>query len=523
MSDTPDILQEAEDISAGETDKDLTKDSQSANTQEPVTDTKEPQNQPETTQPQETNPEDELKPQHVDQKYPILIPAEYDPKAATLAIPPAFEAYIKQKFDNVPNVGLESTEKINHWSDAITNGLRLVPMQQMYKNTLEDPDSHWAQEVNIEGKSLKAEKPQLTQTSGIISGERARLRFKAFMGVGYNLTIPLWHTGLWITFKAPSEGRLLELQRELIQDKIVFGRLTYGLSLSSMIATNVGRLMQLATEQTYYCNLKTDKPLMEIISANDIPTLIWGLAATIWNNGYNYERACTHDPEKCQHVEKGKIDLTKLQWVNDKALSPWCLAHMRRKKQGEITLEDIDRYKKEILQLQNRSIEAKVNNNTFKIDLSVPTAAQYLERSGEWIDSVTSAVSDSIEQSLSEEDRNRYILQNAQSTSLRQFAHWVQAIYFAESSVTDKETIDGILDDISADAPLRADIESQIRRYIEDSAISVIGIEDYKCPSCHKSQTYQPKNEYFKSIIPIDPLQTFFYLLVQKLAPVMSQ
>ena len=65
----------------------------------------------------------------------------------------------------------------------------------------------------------------------------------------------------------------------------------------------------MAIEHIYQISVSTDKPLRDLISVHDIPTLIWGMAVTIWNPGYQYRRACTHAPDKCNHVAEGKIDL----------------------------------------------------------------------------------------------------------------------------------------------------------------------------------------------------------------------
>lgn len=461
-----------------------------------------------------------IKPQKVDAKYPIFIPVDnFDPMKGFIRMPSSFEDYVTAKLNNAPKILIGENEESNKWRRAVIEGLDLTTVGDMYRSSLEREDAEWAQSIDANGKALMASAPELAKTSGeALSGERATLRFLKFAGLGSIFSIPLWHTGIWITIKTPSEATLLELNREMTSEKIDLGRATHGLALSAVSATYAEKLVKVAIDHIYTTNLKTDKNLLDVISCHDIDTIIWGLACAIWNNGFQYARGCTHDPEKCHHVVEEKIDVSKLLWVNKNALTPWQVAHMARKRQGEVTMEDVERYQKEMLDIQPRRITMDVPNseNKFYMDLKVPTVSEYFERSSDWIQSVVSSVERALTIDPSDDERNSFIDHNARSTLMRQYSHWVEGIEFDTNVIKDRETIDTQLEWLSGIDETRNKFIDEVKKYINDSAISVIGIPSYTCPNCKNEQKYTAKNDSLYSIIPLDIINTFFYLHVQK-------
>lgn len=495
----------------------------------PAVDSGEKEAEQETSESTENTPKEAAQPeeeylfnlQNVKGEFPIFLKVEkFDPQATTVTLPGSTREYVVSKISDAPNTRLDDSAKSGHWSEVMRSGLDMIPQEGMYQGSLEREGTEWQQAIDNQGKRLMGVAPQLSNVSGeALSGERGALRFLRFAGLGSVFMVPLWHTGIWITLKTPSEARLLELNREMLMDKIQLGRSTYGLALSATVSAYTERLLKVAMEHLYSSNLKTDKHLFDVISSHDIPSIIWGMACVIWNNGFQYERACTHNPEKCNHVVQEKLDVTKLSWVNKNALTPWQVAHMSRKKSGEVTMEDVERYRKEMLSLQNRRIELKTttNDNSYYFDLHVPTIREYFEHSNDWISSVVSGVEKSLEIEPTDNERIQFVTQNAQSTIMRQYSHWVENITFGDNTINDKETIETILEYTSVDDDVRDKFTAEVKKYINDSVVSVIGIPTYECPKCGGKQKYNGRNDSLYSIIPLDMLQTFFSLLVQKI------
>lgn len=468
------------------------------------------------------------KPQNVKPEFEVSIKikdSEKNEGDILIVLPPAVKEYIYAKLGATPNTPLDDAVGSSKWANALQTSMNYVPISQVYQSTLEQEDAEWHQSIDVNGKPLFANSPNLTNVSGeALSGERGTLRFMKFTGLGTVFTVPLWHTGIWLTLKTPSEARLLELYREIMMDKIGLGRANYGLALSALVYVYSERVVKMALEQMYSTNLKGYDDLLDVISCHDVPTIIWGMACAIWNNGFQYERPCSHNPEKCNYVATERLDVSKLLWVNKNAFTPWQLNLMTRKKSGSVTMEEVARYKSELVHSQERRISIKAaNGSEFFMDLNIPTAKQYFEYSNDWANSVVSSVEQSLQSEPSETDRNTFIAETARASIMRQYAHWVSSIIFDDNTISDKPTIESILENLSADDEVRTQYSTQVRKYINDTAVSVIGIPSYKCPNCHGEQKYEPRNESLYSIIPLDIVNTFFYLHVQKTRSIRSR
>ena len=467
-----------------------------------------------------------LKSQNVKPEFPIFIKIDSAERTVNkVSMPSTFMDDRRSRVGDSLDPKLAGSAGAREWHDGVIRGEALLHEDDIYRATVENPNAEWHQAIETQGRKLMGSVPQLASVSGeALSGERGALRFMRFAGLGTIFSIPLWHTGIWITLKTPSEARLLEFNREMITDKINLGRDTHGLALSAMVSAYSDRLLKVAMDHLYTSNLKTDKDLFDVISSHDIPLIIWGMACVIWNNGFQYERSCTHDPEKCNHIEQEKIDVTKLLWVNKNALTPWQVSHMTRRKGGEVTMEDVERYKKEMLNQQNRRVAMPGNDGqSYYFDLHVPTIREFIDHSNDWINSIVYSIERALEEEPGEDQRQAFITQNSKSTIMRQYAHWIDAIAFDDNTINDKETIGSILEYLSSDDVARDKYMQEIKNYIDDSAVAVIGIPTYDCTNCGGKQKFDSKNEALSAIIPLDILQTFFSLLVQKTISILAR
>jgi hypothetical protein len=112
-------------------------------------------------------------------------------------------------------------------------------------------------------------------------------------------------------------------------------------------------------------------------------------------------------------------------------------------------------------------------------------------------------------------ERNEYIFNQGQSTSLRQYSHWISSIILGDNNIIEsKEDVENILGHLSADDNFRNGVMEKIKEYISTTVVSLVGIPTYDCPACGKEQKSPlPKHT---SVIPLDVIQVFFTLLMQK-------
>lgn len=436
---------------------------------------------------------------------------EIDDSDYVTALPSDFTDRIIKQIDLSPNVNLNDSKEGREWATTVSDGIQKASFDGVYRETLEDPGAFFEQGVKSESGILSASASKFKHVENeTLKGERAVMRLMSHLGLGAVFRVPLWNSGFWITLKAPAEADILELQREIISDKILLGRSSYGLAHSNTTSYMVDRVLDFALKHMYQSSLKTTEDIRTVISCHDIPTIIWGLACTIWPHGFQYQRACTTDVEKCQHIVKERLNLGKILWTNTKSLSQWQIAHMTSVASNSMDIEQVQRYKKESLSCQNRQVT--VNKGTakeIKFILKVPTATQYIESGYKWIGEITDLVNRTITSDKTTNEKNAFIASNGKATALRQYTHWIHSIEFNTNIIEDTETIESTLNALSSDDAIREQLMKHIVEYINHTTITVIGIPVYDCPNCGGEQKTNVELPQHTNIIPIDVYTTF--------------
>lgn len=312
-------------------------------------------------------------------------------------------------------------------------------------------------------------------------------------GIGTIFQTPLWHTGIWVTLKAPSENELIELNRIITSDKIEVGRHTYGLAFSNIMSYTTDRLVDFTLEHLYDTSLKTsDLPeggLKSLINSQDYPALIWGLVCTMYPNGFQFSRACTNNPEKCTHITNEILNLSKISWVNRAALTEWQKTHMSSRSSNSRDIASVRRYQEELKKIQKRVVKfSEGTDSEFSITLKTPTLSEFIESGHRWIGDTVAYVDETLGRDANDKERNIFITRHSQATAMRQYIHWIDSIEFAGNIIDDRETIEGTLNVLSADNDARDGFMNEISKYIHSSTINVIGIPVYDCRNVIKSK-----------------------------------
>lgn len=454
---------------------------------------------------------------------PGKVTGEENNRVLTVALPSALPDYIDSVLSAAPNTELGTNEHNQLWASVINGGMENTPMHAIGLSALEDPKASWGQGVEHPSKTmLSATDPKTkTATGQVLEGEQAQLQFLRYAGLGSLFTVPLWHTGIWITLKCPSDTELMDVHRALANDKIELGRSSFGLSLSAATAHTSELLVALALRNVYMSSIKVGNTseLQDIISSQDVPAIIWALACVVWNSGFDFQRGCTHDPEKCNHIHKERIDLSKLYWVNKNALTDKQIAHMYKRQSGSMSKDEVAAYQAEFSASRTTRLTFRENDAPFHFELQVPTIRKYFENANTWIYATVAAVEHAVTATDDEQERRQMVLENARVTVMRGYGHWVKSIIFNENVMQNEKDISGLLDRLSAELEIATAFENGVKQLINETLISLVAIPDYECPSCHKKQMHKDETEAnpLKALVPIDPINTFFSLLVHRL------
>lgn len=413
-----------------------------------------------------------------------------------------------------------SQDELSKYRTAIERALIHHPMPNIETSPFDRDDSFWRQSVEHNGDEIAAGRPRFAN-SGKLSGDAALFKVRAAAGLGTIVNVPLWHTGIWLKIKAPSESTLLELERRIAMEKIDLGRATVGVAFSNAAIYLNSFLVDMILNHVYdgtYHDL-SPKALKKVIKVTDIPQLVWGMACSIWPNGYRLVQPCVSDPTKCRHLNEAHVNVSKLSWVDNRSLSTMQRNHMSYR-DGNTTDEQLVAYSKEHLAPQTTKL--KINEN-MSVRLAVPTIEEHEIAGFRWIDNIVRMTDEAFGQSIRGEERNDYISQQGSMSNLRRYSHWIKSIDFSDDSTADdSESIDVSLDGLTANDEIRKIIVDGVETFIRKTVINAIGIPRYECPSCGGEPNEYDVPERLSEIIQLEINEIFFTLQYTRVSKVLA-
>lgn len=476
--------------------------------------------------PPEDKPKFRYQRQYTVQDFPHNLEKSAD-NSEQISLPSYFREATEDFLKNLPNANIAVSDEARDWANVLQEGLTYLPNSKTYKNTLNNPEVEFHNTVKHNGNDLITKPPRHKSVENqTLQGEPAVMRIISQLGLGSLMQVPLWHSGIWVTFKPPGESEIVELYRRLVNRKIEFGRYTSGLVFSNIGVYFTNELVDFAIAHIYDLSAKspdiTIENIKDHIVSQDIPSLIWGMVSSIYPKGFRYRRACNADALKCNHVVEATLDVSKLQWTNTKGLTEWQKAFMHSRQTKFRSLEEIQRYKSELRLMQKYRFSLDNESEIF-FTVKNPTLTEYIDAGHQWIGEIVSAVEAVLDIEVSDKQREEEITRRGQATTLRQYAHWIDTIELGSNVINDRKTIEETLNHLSSDDVIRNKILSEIVNYINRSTISLIGIPVYTCPACGETQEFEQADtglQNFTNIIPLDVGLVFFGLIVQRISKI---
>jgi len=429
-------------------------------------------------------------------------------------------ADLKETGGNHPNVEIETDQSTRRWVQELDLGSTNLLRDEPFQDTLDQEGGDWQQTVDAAGVQLGISRPRFAENGTVLTGERAVMRMTAALGLGTIHQVPLWHTGIWVSFKAPSEAAILELERRIGNVKTTLGRMTNGLVFSNTSVHLINDLLDFALQHVYDTNAKEMSPqyLESVVLVTDIPLILWGLASAIYPNGYPYSRSCINTEKVCNHVFEALLNLSKLMWTNRAVLSEWQTKRMSQRK-TRMTDEDLKRYAEE--HKYNRERRVQITDN-IAITLAVPTIEQYYNSGNAWIANIVKVMEGAFGEEIRGDERDAYITNQGRLTNLRQYGHWVREVHIEEAEIgTDRDTIENLMGVLTADEASRSATLAAVSEYINSVTVSVIGLPKHECPVCKANQVREEEERFSPYVVPVDVAQVFFTLLNQRIYKVL--
>ena len=455
-----------------------------------------------------------------------------------VVIPPENTEVIRESLANTPNLDILKSGGQMRWLETVKEAVTMTPMSGMYTKRLADTKAAFAQQVEYGGQILRGVAPSLNPKPGRREeeGEMALIKLMTHMGVGGFFRAPLWNSGIWVMFKPASEDELDELNRIIYSDKVQLGRWSYGLALGNSTVYTLDRVFDFCLSKVYQTSVRTEELplniLRDYILPQDAMSFIWGFLCANYPSGFHYETPCINDPSKCTHVFEENLNVTKLQWADSSMLTESQKAHMCGFSGNSKSLESVKKYQEEMKATKSRRV---VLNEGTKHEvafvLKTPTMTEYITQGHQWVSSIVEAVNRALGSNATDRERSDQITRQSKAATICQYAHWIESLEYGEITanpnnpddnavavIRNQETLLESLKSLSSIDSIRNKIIDAVKDYIEESTVSIIGVPAYTCPVCQKDQVGETKYPRRTTVIPLDILQVFFALLIQRLS-----
>lgn len=480
---------------------------------------------------QETPAEPATKTSHATQRDPVDIPLTKPLSSLTYKVSlPSFQlGMFSNLLRQAGSANQDAIEKDSDkiWRDVSDEMVSYYTPASLYQSRLEQEGSDFQQGIVHPDNSLQQfTAPKFKKTEGELKGELALLKVSRALGQGEVLTIPLPHSGINVTIKPPSERAIIDFYNNIFREKIGIGRMTAGLTLTNFSVYINNRLFDFIVDHVHSINYSDigKSELRRYVKLADFYTLATGLAAAMNPNGFEYRRPCISADGKCNYVAEGLINLAKLHWVDNSALSELQKQLLAEVRPGKLTLESYQKYQSEFPKAVKKQFSTTTGDSIMTFHLRSPSFEEYVSDGMSWVNQINNAVDSVIVTDGNEdEERSQMLQQYVKSSTLRQFSHFIDYMEIDGEPISDRASLNSVLEVLSADDSLREEVFTQVMNYKSESVISVIGIPEYKCPNCHAEQNTEPVNQGIVSVIPLDVMNLFFTLLTLRMSRILER
>ena len=409
---------------------------------------------------------------------------------------------------------------------GLTMGTSEIKDKGFFENWLHEDNADIRQQIRDDANDIRigARRPNLREPNRRLTGKAARAQIGSILGNGINNTIPLPHTGLNVEFTARPDVDYLNLDLQMAEERNKLGHDTSGLIFQCSHFGLSERLFKFAVESITDINLLGwEDPAMDLsklMPITELPILYWGMASTMYPNGYPLDLPCASGPLNCKHIERVNLNVNRIFWMNRSKLTldqQKMLSAIKHKH----SLADLETYKKQFANVSTYNFEVEINGAQATMHLGIPTIYEHIEAGRRW----ALEAARSVEEILQTDDpdpqrRLAYMQRVIDMSALREYSPWVKKVVFNDGRyVDDKDVsdIEFVLSQISrSDDEIVNRIFTEIQTFIERTTVAIIAIPNTSCPKCGVDQATTVSEEH-PELVPLDIEKLFFELKDRRL------
>ena len=435
--------------------------------------------------------------------------------------------------ENPTNLDEENaTTMISSMSDA----RELVSTDfRMAEKALNDDSIEMTQAIYLDidqSQRTRSRRTSIRNTGGNLTGLRAKAAIMDALGMSTLFTLVLPHSGLVAIVSPPVAAEIIDFQYILDTSKINIGRTIGGSNYGTATWYINDKLVDLFISKLSYINLKDSSPenIRSLLDPMDIPTIAWGLACTMYPDGYVFNRTALLDNGKTEHV-MGRIWLPDMAIYANSRLSTRQKQHLIKAENTAMSNEEILSYRRDWKKeedvakferlVHTRKITKKAGTEIqdMYVELGQSNMENYVEHGSAWDVYIKDAISETLSMASDENIRSRYLSDKIQTTALREYSHFIRKIrierYLEVSDKSETITIDidsqesltETLDSISNIPDIRNKLVEIVVEYINKQIKVVYGV-----PTISEYEEKHNTTPVSNKIVPVNTVIAFFTL-----------
>ena len=461
-------------------------------------------------------------------------PAQIQEMVKSISIPAdSPDNMVRFLVENPTNLDEENaTTMINSMSDA----RELVSSDfRMTEQALNDEDIEMTQAIYLDvdqSQRTRSRRTSIRNTGGNLTGLRAKAAIMDALGMSTLFTLVLPHSGLVAIVSPPVAAEIIDFQYILDTSKINIGRTIGGSNYGTATWYINDKLVDLFISKLSYINLKDSSPenIRSLLDPMDIPTIAWGLACTMYPDGYVFNRTALLDNGKTEHV-MGRIWLPDMAIYANSRLSTRQKQHLIKAENTAMSNEEILSYRRDWKKeedvakferlVHTRKITKKAGTEIqdMYVELGQSNMENYVEHGSAWDVYIKDAISETLSMASDENIRSRYLSDKIQTTALREYSHFIRKIrierYLEGSDKSETITIDidsqesltETLDSISNIPDIRNKLVEIVVEYINKQIKVVYGV-----PTISEYEEKHNTTPVSNKIVPVNTVIAFFTL-----------
>jgi len=409
-------------------------------------------------------------------------------------------------------------------SYIVTNKVSALPRVSFEKtivdgklcNKIIDPET----ETDLSCRPLHVKTKGL---SGELKGDVALAVLASSMGLNENIRIKLYHSGFSVVLGRIENAEIISLITKLTVRKTELGKNTHGLVFSNETIIFSKIIVDFLYEHAISSTLKVDDFRPYIVFA-DIFVIFTSIMQGIFPKGIEIVRNCSNailDKEtkklKCNFILKALVKPTNMINVDMRRFSKFHRDTLAVEDKDSLTPDIIDSYQKTLRenQIEEYVIDSPDGESKFIFGLQFPTYVKAVEIGEDWLRQIENEKDELLaeEDSDGDEIEIKKYDELTKVSLLNRYRYFIKYISISSEDnkvvVEDDETIKKYLDFFMNDERYYNAIMGFYETFIDKNTLPIIGLPDYKCPDCQKTQETH-SHESYKSIVPVNPYWSFF-------------